>query len=898
LRLSFTVKLGIVFLVSYSMIIMLPGPLSHNNFFPTLGIAHANLAPVQAWYPAGPAMDTLQDIIYTNEQAEWSDIQTSQNIDLTDYPLPPGLGQEFLSNSSYLVTPSIPLHIYYDFEFMLANNFWGCAFNYGNSQCGIEIRQGIAHMIDKANFVKNDASVGTTGAAIDDPESSDNLGLPSANPCAWDVSFPQSGTQCIVGGRGGTAYHLANATGNGPYSWLPAPGSPDLNAAAQHFVNAGIATGYNHVTSVLTGVSPAATSNGAVPNYVIQNSHPPILDYGNSLAAEICYLFTGSLGAPCTYMTTTPGNEVAFPGYQTSPSIVNLSWHMFTGAFASTYPYDMSLYGIYNSRFVSGIPSIKSPNGLCSSISTPSYTAPDYMYLCNSNFDTSSSKMEYASCLHANGEPVVGSTSNNPDSTNGGAQCAGAPSGNLSAVAYGVQSEDLFGKGEYSIPIFTTTQGREVYLNNGWTRVINGSGQGVPNFFTWLNAYNPNPSQPGTIRQGFQRTSTTDPYDVSVNQNLWDWNIVRNIYDSLMIEEPNSTDLLNWMIISEQQLAISQLTYTPPAGTSTTYRFTLRPDLFFQDGRSVTSFDVAYSYLSLLGSGSYQSNFLSSMTGITLLGPKQFDIAVSNAGPTTLLLLTAATILPGRYWSNAGMSTWDSSVSLCTRNNAACYPAQYTLGNNGQTPTCSNATGFNCTFPAANMNWDPSKIVANYDPIQNHILIGSGPWQCGSGGTLGQGCTSNGLQNPGVGNSYTLTRFGKGLAPASSVPQMYFRSSGTLALWIWSGQSGDITQDFKDFSVVAACFGQSVLGTICDRYMMGIGGCGGTITQPCTIGLQQVSIINRFVGLNWVAPFNWRTNPPPGIGSFPPVLYENSVTLNPASVVGCNAAFPTGGYDC
>lgn len=144
--------------------------------------------------------------------------------------------------------------------------------------------------------------------------------------------------------------------------------------------------------------------------------------------------------------------------------------------------------------------------------------------------------------------------------------------------------------------------------------------------------------------------------------------------------------------------------------------------------------------------------------------------------------------------------------------------------------------------------------------------------------------------NPGPGGSYTLQRFGKGLPPASSVSGIYFRSSGNLALYLWS-QAGT----FLSYQVVAACFGQPVnLSGSCGRFQQGIGNPGtGTV-----VGVSQVSIALRFYLLNWLIPFDWVSNPPIGIGPIPPVLYEGGSTLNPASVAGCAAAYPTGGYDC
>jgi len=188
-------------------------------------------------------------------------------------------------------------------------------------------------------------------------------------------------------------------------------------------------------------------------------------------------------------------------------------------------------------------------------------------------------------------------------------------------------------------------------------------------------------------------------------------------------------------------------------------------------------------------------------------------------------------------------------------------------------------------------------VSATFDPIANHIFIGLGPFQCGTVTSSASGsCTTSGIENPPVGGSYTLTRFGNGLAPASSVSQIYFRSSGTLALCIWAliTCTSSLQEDFLLFSQVVACFGLPIiLGSPCNHWQGGIGNPGGN-----PIGLTQIAIVLRFVGLNWVAPYNWNNSPPLGIGALSPVLYEGSATLNPASVAGCASPYPTGGYDC
>jgi len=66
-----------------------------------------------------------------------------------------------------------------------------------------------------------------------------------------------------------------------------------------------------------------------------------------------------------------------------------------------------------------------------------------------------------------------------------------------------LQAEGRFGKGAYTLPVMNSFD-NFAYLNNGWQRPIN-SDNGLPNYYTWLNAWN---SASGTVRQGFSHNST------------------------------------------------------------------------------------------------------------------------------------------------------------------------------------------------------------------------------------------------------------------------------------------------------------------------------------------------------------------------------------------------------
>jgi len=147
--------------------------------------------------------------------------------------------------------------------------------------------------------------------------------------------------------------------------------------------------------------------------------------------------------------------------------------------------------------------------------------------------------------------------------------------------------------------------------------------------------------------------------------------------------------------------------------------------------------------------------------------------------------------------------------------------------------------------------------------------------------------------NPPVGGSYTLARYGAGTTPGGSL-NTFFRSNGNLALWTWTSDTGSFGTDFLNFGQVSLCFGKPIGTTGCTHWQQGIGAPSGS----STVGLTQVGIVQRFVGVNWIAPYDWVSSPPVGITTRAPVLHEGTATLNPASLAGCTSPYPTGGYDC
>ena len=428
---------------------------------------------------------------------------------------------------------------------------------------------------------------------------------------------------------------------------------------------------------------------------------------------------------------------------------------------------------------------------------------------------------------------------------------------------------------------------------NSWENAINDATVGLPNYFTWLNIHNPNPPKPGTIRQGFSQTTVSvNPY---VATTVWDEYIVRSVYDSLYKVNPlNPSQLIAWAVVNTQQL--TSVSYNggvsgPPPGTVTTFRFILSPNILFQDGRQVTSYDAAFSYLSMVGSGApLGASAAGCFTGVTIVGPRQFDIGV-NGGiscSSPLPSIVNLPIVPGFYWSNSGRSAWDSAVRIC--GTSTCQDVQYTL-----TGSTVNCTGTCASFPASLMTVNPSEANASFDPVLSNIFVGFGPFSCGTVTTSGSGvCTTTGTQSPPLGGSYTLTAF-----------KRFFHSIDNLSLWIWAADGDPNGPSILTVTSIGSCVNVVVnIAGPCGHWQQGA---GNPSSGP--VGIIVISIVYPLYNINWLQPNNWQTSPPqgivPGFTPVDPLLHglspsggSTTLTPSPTGPNGISCSTPNPYYDC
>jgi len=284
-------------------------------------------------------MNTELVSIFTGENAEFLNMSgAAPGIDMMDWPLTPAqINTLGISSNNYYVTAPVAEHTYYEIEFDMSNNFWGCNFSFGSaanspgvppSDCGTHIRQAIAHLIDKNSFTSTDSSVAGKSVPIDSPvPPSDGLAAPNA--CSWDTLYPgTSSTNCVVGLSpgvvGGTAFNCIASgascpTGSGSaagfcgteaspagcdFPWMRPFGSADFCAAAQHFIAAGLATGMDS-TCVLTGLSSAVM--GHPVNFIVRSDSVQRFHLGTGMAETICAIFTGGYTLGCISGSSTSG---------------------------------------------------------------------------------------------------------------------------------------------------------------------------------------------------------------------------------------------------------------------------------------------------------------------------------------------------------------------------------------------------------------------------------------------------------------------------------------------------------------------------------------------------------------------------------------------------------------
>ena len=575
------------------------------------------------WAPYGPMVQNLRFQYYSGDPySEFRAFEAGQ-LDLTDWPTDPSQWTAYDANPDFLQTPSQGDIGVYGIYFNGASSrftasqesptspangpYWGCDWNTGISfspsrqtyvtNCGVNMRQAFMHLIDRVRFANNRH---LAPLACDSPLAKETSCVPVSQQCAWDTMFPS----CV------DAYRIAPSGGDGQQPI----GSPDFCAAADHMIAAGVASGKDPSTCVLTGVNPSVFAH---PMRTIVRSTEPRRTLGNEFITALNQLFGGQAVQPCFGQFCS---RLVFTGPPLGPID---DWDMYTYGYRLAGPSADYLASLFNgseaSDYCGGV-----QNGVPN----------NNQFVCN---------------------PAI-----NTDTT--------ALNNTIDPSTYKTDTQNTFndlGKYAVDMPVFgfivRTVALHSVAAGSTGPGLVNSLGVGYPNFYTILNAhqdpsytpanpiYNFGGGDPTTLRYGQIFT----PYELNIfnAQTPGEFNVLNEVYDTLFNNSPlQPSNIFCWMCTSYAQSVDSS--------GNEHFLVELRQNLRWQDGVPVDAYDVKFSFLNFRDTPtSTAGGNLFALSNIRVLDKNHLDIVWSGKNISYPVFMEEF-VIPRHLWELPGDQTY------------------------------------------------------------------------------------------------------------------------------------------------------------------------------------------------------------------------------------------------
>ncbi len=817
--------------------------------------------------PFGPSVNgvgtkALLIKIYSTDIGEFQALQAGQ-IDFTDWPLTPDFIKTLCGSVGFACTPTIGGLNFFDIEFNHASTLWGCAFQFGNSPCGSQIRAANAHLVDKRAFILGNPNLQGLGSALDDTP--DAVGLKSANNVNWDIlhksSFQIAST---IGGTTGLSLTVrygflnppvgpgatpvvgatvtltgpamltatSNSAGQVSFSGIPAgtytlsvsknvpavvrtfSGSATVAIPANAVVNAidNIAIDVGEISAFNVVADPASvggTPAVGTPDWLAARDH--------LIAAGITVGTNGELVASGFrddnndgIIDNPPASQIRFFIRNDDPIRLDLGSNLAA-----------ALNRIFGATVVSQIfVDIKGAFPVVFSTKTVldwdeytggfQLTTPfwDYLY---SSFDSLFASNQcggpfidlapnYWFYCRADADPLLFNVEFSPTTSQ--------------SASFGLQALDIIGPTLGDIPIYSRAIVM-AWLSN-WIGSIVQQGTGPPNPWTFMNAYSSNPAIPQTVRWGFKQGTST--LNLAAAVTAFEFNVLNEVYDSLLKQNPYSlAQLTSWMANSWKLFlnpTAVDLGYNPPGSTQTTIRFDLRKDLRWHDGVPVTSDDVKFSFTNYLGLGfPCCVSVLQNLVNVTSLGPYLVDFHFNAKSFAFEINVGTLPIMPQHIFDTNGDGIVDTDKSTVRFDPVATliYPA---------------GTVLSVKDPSDSANWNNAALVRHMQitlPVAVYGLVGSGPFVCDQRNTagaiiaIGGLCSSTGTDSESLGGSFLLHAYDSAFAALKSQTDpfyQYFRSTERFKQWNWADADNSLRVDTVDVSQIASAFDCRVSRTL------------------------------------------------------------------------------------
>jgi hypothetical protein len=203
-------------------------------------------------------------------------------------------------------------------------------------------------------------------------------------------------------------------------------------------------------------------------------------------------------------------------------------------------------------------------------------------------------------------------------------------------------------------PVSRTYVGDEAgFTGEDWYGMVNWPGYGVDNGYTFMNMHTETNDLDGRIRYGF-KTQDLRQMNPIYTEWLWDNTVIDLIgYDSLVARNPYTMDFVPWV-----SKVFTLGTYNHPTyGTCTKVAFTLRNDVYFQDGTQLTVADIAFTFIEiddlLAARGLAPPWWISNVQNIlsfSVLDPLNFEVLLDVKSIFALGWIGGNRILPKHIW--------------------------------------------------------------------------------------------------------------------------------------------------------------------------------------------------------------------------------------------------------
>ncbi len=563
------------------------------------------------WAPFGPQTPNLQFNFYTNQLTEFNDFETG-HLDLTDWTLPAAKFPSYDANPDFVLSQGQGQFGMFGLDFNYGSSTWsswGCSFQHGTSACGIEIREAIAHLIDRQRFVTDGPLQGAGQALVDaSPAAKDPSGSSLATQNAWDTLSGKT-IAGLTQPATISAFHIDSSPGG-----FAASGSPDFCAARDHFIAAGIGLKDDNLDCVIDGDSPGLPNILAHPIRLMARSDDPNrLALGSGLVSALDQLFSAQVVAP-TFASIVQLRPIVFVSAPLGPTD---DWDMYTFGWNLGGPFPDHLRPLYGSTFASD---------QCGG--QQDGQTLNYGFLCVPSFDP------YADAA------------------------AQTPAINV-FKAQTLAAFDEMGKHVANIPVFAL--GIRIAALKSMAGLVNQRGQSYSNYWTALDGHNNTAYVPtnslykfgggsNTIRWG-QKQGTSQLNVFNAN-TLWEANVIGEIYDPLLQSSPvEPANVFCWMCDTYSTSVDAQ-------GNSH-FLIELRQDLRWQDGVALNASDVKFSLLNMrdVPAADFSAN-VALLQGVTVFGPLLLDIKMQGQSISHLINLAGVPIIPRHIWELHGDHTY------------------------------------------------------------------------------------------------------------------------------------------------------------------------------------------------------------------------------------------------